>query len=145
MISLTGHTQGSPIHRQETGCWLPMGWGKDSGEFLFIGHGVTVVKMKGVLGMDGGGGHTTMWMQLTPHNWFPRWFSGQESAFNADLGSIPGMGWSRGEGNGNSFYLLEKSHEQRSLAGYSPWGHKESDVTEWLHTNTPRNWTFQNG
>ena len=25
--------------------------------------------------------------------------------------------------------------EQGSLAGYSPWGHKESDVTEWL------NWT----
>ena len=26
---------------------------------------------------------------------------------------------------------------QRSLAGYSPWGHKESDMTEWLtHTQT---------
>ena len=24
-------------------------------------------------------------------------------------------------------------HGQRSLAGYSPWGHKESDTTEWLH------------
>ena len=23
-------------------------------------------------------------------------------------------------------------YEQRSLAGYSPWGHKESDRTEWL-------------
>ena len=23
-------------------------------------------------------------------------------------------------------------HEQRSLAGYSPWGHIESDTTEWL-------------
>ena len=23
-----------------------------------------------------------------------------------------------------------KSHGQRSLAGYSPWGHKESDTTE---------------
>ena len=29
-------------------------------------------------------------------------------------------------------------HAQRSLAGYSPWGHKESDVNEWLtsHTHT---------
>ena len=29
-------------------------------------------------------------------------------------------------------FLPEKSHEQRSLASYSPWGHKESDTTEWL-------------
>ena len=27
-----------------------------------------------------------------------------------------------------------KSHGQRSLVGYSPWGHKESDMTEWLHS-----------
>ena len=27
-------------------------------------------------------------------------------------------------------------HGQRSLEGYSPWGHKESDMTEWLtHTH----------
>ena len=26
-----------------------------------------------------------------------------------------------------------KSHEQRSLVGYSPWGHKESDTTEQLN------------
>jgi len=25
-----------------------------------------------------------------------------------------------------------KSHGQRSLVGYSPWGHKESDMTERL-------------
>ena len=25
-----------------------------------------------------------------------------------------------------------ESHEQSSLAGYSPWGHKESDMTEQL-------------
>ena len=25
---------------------------------------------------------------------------------------------------------------QRSLAGYSPWGHKESDTTEWLSMHT---------
>ena len=29
--------------------------------------------------------------------------------------------------------LPGKSHGQRSLVGYSPWGHKESDTTEWLH------------
>ena len=28
-------------------------------------------------------------------------------------------------------FLLEESHGQRSLAGYSPWGCKELDSTEW--------------
>ena len=27
-------------------------------------------------------------------------------------------------------FLPGKFHGQRSLAGYSPWGHKESDMTE---------------
>ena len=32
-------------------------------------------------------------------------------------------------------FLPAKSHRQRSLAGYSPWSHKESDTTEraWSH------------
>ena len=29
-------------------------------------------------------------------------------------------------------FLPRKSHGQRSLAGCSPWGHKESDTAEWL-------------
>ena len=29
--------------------------------------------------------------------------------------------------------LPEESHGQRSLVCYSPWGDKESDMTEWLH------------
>ena len=29
-------------------------------------------------------------------------------------------------------FLPGESHRQRSLVGYSPWGHKESDVTEQL-------------
>ena len=29
--------------------------------------------------------------------------------------------------------LPGKSQGQRSLVGYSPWGRKESDTTEWLH------------
>ena len=33
--------------------------------------------------------------------------------------------------------LPGESHGHRSLVGYSPWGHKESDMTEWLtHTHT---------
>ena len=31
--------------------------------------------------------------------------------------------------------LPGKSHERRSLVGYSPWGRKESDTTEQLHFN----------
>ena len=38
-----------------------------------------------------------------------------------DIGSIPELGRSPGEGNGNP---LQKSHGQRSLAGYSIWGQK---------------------
>ena len=33
--------------------------------------------------------------------------------------------------------LTWKSHGWRSLVGYSPWGHKESDVTEQLHFPFP--------
>ena len=33
-------------------------------------------------------------------------------------------------------FLPGKSHGQRSLAGYSPWGQKESATTEWLSTHT---------
>ena len=33
-------------------------------------------------------------------------------------------------------FLPRESHGQRSLAGYSPWGHKESDTTERLNSNS---------
>ena len=58
----------------------------------------------------------------------------KESACNVgDLGSmIPELGRSPGGGHGNPFQYscLENPHEQRSLAGDSPWGHKESDTAE---------------
>ena len=44
---------------------------------------------------------------------------------------IPGSGRSLEEGMATHFVLLPgESHGQRNLAGYSPWGHKESDMTE---------------
>ena len=47
-----------------------------------------------------------------------------------DLGSIPGLGKSPGEGNGNPLqYLSGKSHAHRSLVGYSPCSRKELDTT----------------
>ena len=36
--------------------------------------------------------------------------------------------WRR-NGNPLQYSCLENSHGQRSLVGYSPWGHKESDTT----------------
>ena len=59
----------------------------------------------------------------------------KESACNVgDLGSIPELGRSPGGGHGNplQYSCLKNPHGQRSLAGYSPWGHKESDMTEEL-------------
>ena len=43
-----------------------------------------------------------------------------------------------GEGNGNpvQYSCLEKFHGQRSLASYSPWGCKESDMTKQLNKNS---------
>ena len=59
---------------------------------------------------------------------FPDSSVGKESACNVgDLGSIPGLGRSPGEG--------ERLPTPVSWPGefhglYSPWGHKESDTTE---------------
>ena len=52
------------------------------------------------------------------------------------LGSTPELGQSPGGEHGNllQYSCLENPHGQRSLADYSPWGHKESDMTERLST-----------
>ena len=39
------------------------------------------------------------------------------------------MAW-RKEWQPTPVFLPGKSHGQRNLEGYSPWGHKESDTTE---------------
>ena len=58
---------------------------------------------------------------------------GKESACNAEgLGSIPGLGRSPREGNGNplKYSCLENSMARGTQqAGYSPWVPKESDTT----------------
>ena len=64
---------------------------------------------------------------------FPGGSDGKESTYNVgDLGLIPGLGRSPGGGHGNplQYSCLENPQGQRSLAGYSLWGHKESDTTE---------------
>ena len=49
-----------------------------------------------------------------------------------DLGLIPGLGRSPGGGHDNllQYSCLDNRMDRGSLAGYSPWGHKESDTTE---------------
>ena len=49
-----------------------------------------------------------------------------------DVGLIPGSGRSPGGGHGYplQYFCLENPHGQRSLAGYSPQGLKELDMTE---------------
>jgi len=69
---------------------------------------------------------------------FPGSSDGKESSCSVgDLGSILGLGRSPGGGHGNPFQYscLENPHGQRSLEGYSLWGHKESDTTEQLRTH----------
>ena len=61
---------------------------------------------------------------------------GKESTCNAgDLGLIPGLKRSPGEGHGNplQYSWLENLHGQRSLVDYHPWGLKESDMIEQLN------------
>ena len=56
-----------------------------------------------------------------------------------DMGLIPGLGRPpprRRKWQPTPVFLPGKSHGQRSLVGYSPWGHKKSDVTEHMHTCT---------
>ena len=62
-----------------------------------------------------------------------------------DLGSIPGLGRSPGERNGNPLQdsCLEKAHGQRSLAGYRPCDWKESDMTEHLSAMSELKSTLQ--
>ena len=47
-----------------------------------------------------------------------------------DWGSILGLGRSSEGWRGTPVFFPGGSHGQRSLEGYSPWGHRESDMTE---------------
>ena len=71
-------------------------------------------------------------------HWWLRWerihlqcSDGKESTCN---GLIPGLGRSPGGGHDNplQYSYLKNPHRQRSMADYSPWGRKDSDMTERL-------------
>ena len=68
---------------------------------------------------------------------FPGGSDGKESACNAgDLDLIPGLGWSPGGGHGNPLQYSGQENPPGpwSLAGYSPGGQKESDMTKRRNT-----------
>ena len=74
--------------------------------------------------------HEPPWVGL------PQWLSGKESACNAGAaGRCRFNPWVRkilwrgaGAWQPTAGFLLGKSHGQRSLEGYSPWGQKVSDT-----------------
>ena len=84
------------------------------------------------------------WNLSTHCQGFPGGSNSKESTcIVGNLVSIPGLGRSPGGGYGNplQYSCLETPHGQRSLAGYSPLGRKESDTTEWLNTQA-LSWHF---
>ena len=60
-------------------------------------------------------------MQETQEMWV--WALGQKDPLEEEMQPTP-------------VFLPEKSHEQKSLVGYSPKGRKESDTTEQQHENS---------
>ena len=75
-----------------------------------------------------------------PHN---RWLSGRESAcqcrrcrFNPWVGKIP---WRR-KWQPTPIFLSRKSHGQRSLVGYSPWGYKRVGHNLSTKQQPPSSW-----
>ena len=66
---------------------------------------------------------------------FPGGSDSKASACSAgDLGLIPELGRSPGEGNGNPLqYSCLENPMGRGAWQYSPWGHKQLDTTEPLH------------
>ena len=66
--------------------------------------------------------------------------------FNPWVGKIP---WTR-KWQPTPVFLPGESHGQRSLVGYSLWGHKESDTTEvtshtHYHDSYSKNWEANQG
>ena len=105
---------------------LSQGWKVSWGDDLSIpeGQGYKPFPTFGHRVITAIGTVSALWASLVPQT---------ESAQNAgDLGSIAGLGRFPGGGYGNplQYSCLENPHGQRSLLGYSPWGHKELDTTE---------------
>ena len=73
-----------------------------------------------------------MYMYIFTYTGFPGGSDCKESSCSAgDLGLIPASGRSPREGNGNPLSILawKIPWTEEPGGGYSPWGHKESDMT----------------
>ena len=83
---------------------------------------------------------TIFWKKATLLRVFPCGSDGNKSAYNAgDPSSVSGLGRCPGGGHGNplQYPCLKNAHGKRSLKGFSPWGHTESDMTKQrTHTHT---------
>ena len=103
-------------------------------------------RQQGCLSQQPESGVPEKWKNISPQvmtreEGFSRWFSGKELAcqcrrlrrhgFDPWPGKIP---W-RKKWQPTPVFLPGKHHGQRSLAGYRPWDHKQSDMTEWLSTH----------
>ena len=100
-------------------------------------HGNFVVYLWALLACLGWG--LELGLHIFPLGHFPGGSDSKKSACNVvHLALIPGMGRSPGGRHGSplQYSCLENPHGQRSVAGCSPWGRKESDTTEWLSTST---------
>ena len=63
---------------------------------------------------------------------YSKWITNKDilySTWNSTQGYVPA--WMGGEFGGEWIHAYE-FHGQRSQAGYSPWGRKQSDTAEWL-------------
>ena len=83
----------------------------------------------------------SLYAQGTSFLGLPRWLTGKEftcqcrrHTFNPWVGKIH---WKR-KWQPTLVLLLEQSNGQRNVAGYSPQGHEELDITEWLSNNNNR-------
>ena len=68
----------------------------------------------------------------------PRWCGGKESTCQCRRHrrcSFQPISWNR-KWQPTPVFLTRKHHGQGSLAGYSPWGHKETEATEHSLTHT---------
>ena len=81
------------------------------------------------------------WTKLICILGLPRWLSGKESPCQCrrqkKLGfdrCVRKIRWRR-KWQPNPVFLPGESHGQQTLVGYSPWGSKESDRTECVHTH----------
>ena len=125
--------------RQYSGHWLPgVGVGMRKESLVTSAAWLTFYFLNGVVGLRVLFKH--FWLKKISYSLIvsfglPRWLSVKGSAcqyrrcrFDPWLGKSP---WRR-KRQPTPVLLPGKSHEQRSLAGYSPLGHKESDTTVWL-------------